>query len=178
MTNLMVKVLLCPISVIELVFHLILLPFRGCYWLAGSICEALVSTIDYIVFAKWKLENVVSSLIQEYQTEVCDEELMEKALLGKTKEYPVGKFAMYIGKRAYLQFGARSNSTANKMVTRKWVRNLLQEEYKTLRITDMVNIMDQAVFYSFIPTSVHAKCEEMASTSAYMEMLPKGNTSS
>jgi hypothetical protein len=88
-----------------------------------------------------------------------------------------GKFAKYIAKRAYFQFGVRSQDRAHMLVTRKWIRNLLDNEFTSLRLSDKINILDEALFLSFIPSDVYSECEELASTEYYLEEVPEGTCS-
>jgi hypothetical protein len=64
-------------------------------------------------------------------------------------------FAMALGKRAYVKFGARPVSEANVIVTRKWLLKVIEEEFKDLRDCDKAIALDRSTFLSFIPTMSH-----------------------
>jgi len=64
-------------------------------------------------------------------------------------------FAMALGKRAYVKFGARPVSEANVIVTRKWLLKVIEDEFKDLRDCDKAIALDRATFLSFIPTMSH-----------------------
>jgi hypothetical protein len=72
--------------------------------------------------------------------------------------------------QAYLKFGDRPKSSANVLVTRKYISDLLTEK-QHLRLRDKVEIMDLAVFLSFVPTKMKLECDAMMNTTAYAERV-------
>lgn len=71
---------------------------------------------------------------------------------------------------AYLKFGSRPKSEANLIITRKFISDLLSEN-KSMRLKDKIEIMDLAVFLSFVPTKTKLQCDAMSETDAYAERV-------
>jgi len=61
------------------------------------------------------------------------------------------RMAAALADAAYFQFGYRDRSEANELITRKFMRDLL-EEYKSLRDKDKSSAIDVALGLSFLPS--------------------------
>jgi hypothetical protein len=61
------------------------------------------------------------------------------------------RLATALADKAYYQFGARDESEANKLITRKYMRECLME-YKDLRAKDAAAAIDLALPLSFLPS--------------------------
>jgi len=85
-------------------------------------------------------------------------------------------FASAIAQEAYLKFGARPMTEANVLVTRRWLRKLLEDpKYKDLRTVDRMVALDRALFLSFVPTDEFRMMKLATSTKAWEKRTdPKG----
>jgi hypothetical protein len=72
--------------------------------------------------------------------------------------------------QTYLKYGDRPKTAANVLITRKYISDLLLEK-KSLRLRDKVELMDLAVFLSFVPTQTKLQCNAMMNTKAYAERV-------
>jgi hypothetical protein len=72
--------------------------------------------------------------------------------------------------KAYLKFGFRPRSEANVIVTRKYISDLLDEQ-KDMRIRDKIEIMDMAVFLSFVPSRSLQWSKTIGKTQAFSERI-------
>jgi hypothetical protein len=78
------------------------------------------------------------------------------------------KFARFVAKQAYFQFGVRENSPANRLVTRKWIRNYLNgDDFKALRLVDKIAAIDEAMPLSFVPSGTWEVVDELAGSKAF-----------
>lgn len=68
--------------------------------------------------------------------------------------------------KAYFQFGHREVSDANKLITRKYMRDILVE-LKDLRIKDANIIIDGALLLSFLPSAELRRMTEISRTRTY-----------
>jgi hypothetical protein len=137
--------------------------------------HSVLNTLSLLWATRDNLEAQASEWMSNYRScEVTAEEAQEEY----EQKRHTGKFANYIGKRAYFHFGVRPKNGANVKVTRKWIRNLLDDKYHSLRMQDKINIIDEALFLSFIPSDVYVASEELASSNVYMEELSWDNSSS
>lgn len=82
--------------------------------------------------------------------------------------------AFSLAEAAYYQFGARPRSEANLLVTRKFMRDQLQE-YKDLRAKDGGVIIDLALPMSFLPSVEYREMDDLSGTSAFGRRLPVGS---
>jgi len=175
MASLLAKVLLSPFFLVELILWVLLQPFCFVLWFAKGVSNAIINATLFVINYRCYLEKQANDIINRYQSDVCNVEEESQADV----EYEFGgKFATFVARKAYLQFGPRSNTQANKLVARKWIRNYLQEHYTSLRIVDLIRVMDEATFLSFIPTEEYTECERLASTRVYRELMPVGISSS
>jgi len=84
-----------------------------------------------------------------------------------------GKFTILVANLAYFQFGVRNYNKANRLVTRKWIRNLLEtKDYKDLRITDKIKVIDEALHLSFVPSATWDKVSDLVETELWKELVP------
>nr|UHS72300.1 MAG: hypothetical protein [Tombusviridae sp.] len=92
-----------------------------------------------------------------YEVPVPQEKILvnNKKITTRVRKGCRSRFAMSLGKRAYVKFGARPVSEANVIVTRKWLLKVIEDEFKDLRNCDKAIALDRAVFLSFIPTMSH-----------------------
>nr|UUW21054.1 MAG: hypothetical protein [Sanya tombus-like virus 1]UUW21057.1 MAG: hypothetical protein [Sanya tombus-like virus 1]UUW21060.1 MAG: hypothetical protein [Sanya tombus-like virus 1]UUW21063.1 MAG: hypothetical protein [Sanya tombus-like virus 1]UUW21066.1 MAG: hypothetical protein [Sanya tombus-like virus 1] len=91
--------------------------------------------------------------------------------------YP-GKFARLVAQRAYFQFGVRNYNKANRLVTRKWIRNLLDgPEYRDLRLKDKIAVIDEALVLSFVPSKTWERTYDYAETEVFKNTVPHGESS-
>ncbi len=61
--------------------------------------------------------------------------------------------AWSLAERAYFQYGEREASEANVLITRKFMRDVLME-HKDLRAKDAARAIDEALYLSFLPSTV------------------------
>lgn len=86
-----------------------------------------------------------------------EEDHMVKSMLARSITKRLAKrqrsnFAAAIAKVAYNKFGERPMSSANILVTRKWLQKYLEDGFKDLRTCDKNLAIDRALFLSFVPT--------------------------
>jgi hypothetical protein len=169
-----VTVILCPftiaiyfLSLIARVLEIVRRTVDGCI-------ESVVNVISLLWSTKSILEGQAEVWMENYREGSYS---LEEAQEEYTTKKRTGKFANYVGKRAYFQFGVRARNGANTKVTRKWIRNFIDQHYPSLRVQDKINVIDEALFLSFIPSVMYNDCEELASTIVYEDELPEGSSS-
>lgn len=138
-----------------------------------GVVERLQGIIDWLVDRRDDIEELAESWIGMYHDDATTP--IEAEILNCRINRKPHRFARYLAKRAYLQFGHRKKSDADMMVTRKWLRNYVQEHYTSLRLQHQIEAIDEALFLSYIPTETYQECEEYAATKAYTELLPTGS---
>ncbi len=74
--------------------------------------------------------------------------------------------AYSVASEAYFKFGRRVRNEANDLVTRKFMRDLLQG-YPDLRVTDKNTIIEMALAFSYIPPSISEEVDDFVGTDAY-----------
>lgn len=84
----------------------------------------------------------------------------------RVRPHPRTEIAMSAADEAYYEFGARSLSKANELVTRKFLRDLLRQ-YKDLRAKDASIIIEIALPLSFVPPQQREIMDDFARTDAY-----------
>jgi hypothetical protein len=141
----------------------------------STFVDLLQSVIDWLIDARDSMEDLADSWIGKYQSSRVDANEVDQLVAKHNRK--THKFARFLGKRAYLQFGHRKKTDADMLVTRKWLRNLVQDQYSSLRIQHQIDAIDEALFLSYIPTESYQMCEEYAETKVYKEMLPQGGVS-
>lgn len=82
------------------------------------------------------------------------------------------ELAMCAADEAYYEFGARSVSKANDLVTRKFLRDLLRE-HKDLRAKDANAIIEIALPFSYVPPLQRAAMAGFVDTQAYESRVGK-----
>lgn len=82
------------------------------------------------------------------------------------------ELAMCAADEAYYEFGARSVSKANDLVTRKFLRDLLRE-HKDLRAKDANAIIEIALPFSYVPPLQRATMAGFVDTQAYESRVGK-----
>lgn len=76
------------------------------------------------------------------------------------------RMACALANSAYLQFGYRPQSEANKMVTRKFMRDELSK-FPDLRVKDSLTIIDRALVLSFLPSEMFKEMRCVESTGVF-----------
>lgn len=71
-----------------------------------------------------------------------------------------------LAEEAYYQFGARERTEAELLVTRKFMRDWLKE-HRDLRAKDAAQIIDQALYLSFLPSTTLRDMRCVAETRRY-----------
>jgi len=66
----------------------------------------------------------------------------------------------------YAHFGARERSEANVLVSRKYMRDIL-DEHRDFRAKDKARLIDRALLLSFLPTQDLQEMVELSSTSVW-----------
>lgn len=125
---------------------------------------------DFLFGVKTEWEALAADWIDEYLD--CDQSspLEDTRTLGNRGP---AKLAKHVAGRAYFQFGVRNYNKANRMVTRKWIRNLLdQPEFKDLRITDKIAVIDESLALSFIPSRTWEHVQQLVDTELWKETVP------
>lgn len=89
-----------------------------------------------------------------------------RTLLGRPGRRP--KIVFALAAQAYFQFGKRPPSEANMIITRKFMRDEL-EQYKDLRVTDALGIIDSALYMSFLPSQHLRLMNQAVRTRVYHE---------
>lgn len=133
------------------------------------------------VFRKWLRRAPVNPAEKECAEVLdvlddCDltvEEAVVPFIGGRSVPKPKRKrcrqnLAATVAMTAYLKFGARGKTEANVIITRKFISDLLAAR-EDMRLRDKIEIMDLAVFLSFVPTKTKLQCEAMYETEAYTE---------
>jgi hypothetical protein len=131
------------------------------------------SLVDWLFRKQADLEEKACLWIQDYLEDETGNE--EAEVLAFNPSRRPRRFARFLGKRAYLQFGHREKTKADMLMTRKWLRNLVQKEYASLRVQQQIETIDEALFLSYIPTERFVECSDMADTESYKELLPGGS---
>ncbi len=87
---------------------------------------------------------------------------------GRLAGYRLRGMAFSLADQAYFQFGKRERSEANLLITRKFMRDRL-EEFKDLRFKDRNEVIDMALYLSFMPTLALRAMNEYDDTWAFKE---------
>lgn len=87
---------------------------------------------------------------------------------GRLAGYRLRSIAYALADQTYFQYGKRDRSEANLLITRKFMRDKL-EEYKDLRFKDRNEVIDMALYLSFMPTLTLRAMNEYDSTWAFEE---------
>jgi hypothetical protein len=102
----------------------------------------------------------------------CDLEVSLGTDVSEERSKPA-KFARHVAARAYFQFGVRNYNKANKMVTRKWIRNLLEQpEFKDLRLAHKIDVIDEALALSFVPSRTWENVQDLVETEFWKDTVP------
>ena len=124
----------------------------------------------YLFSVREDIEEQADSWIQGYLTDDLNLNLSEEVV---NHEQRPGKLARHVAARAYFQFGVRNYNKSNKMVTRKWIRNFLdQPEFKDLRLSHKIDVIDEALALSFVPSKTWDKVEELVDTEVFRDHVP------
>jgi hypothetical protein len=91
---------------------------------------------------------------------------MGKSVRSRVRQIGANAVALH----AYLKFGKRPKTDANVMITRKFVSDLLMDR-TDLRLRDKVELMDRAVFLSFVPSNTILENAAMERSDAYAERV-------
>lgn len=128
--------------------------------------------LGYKLYKRWSLERAAKKEIALFDksdvqvtegNEVVVEALgMSTTLRKRCRKHAADAYAL----QAYLKFGRRQKSEANVLVTRKYISDLLIET-PDMRTRDKIEIMDKAVFLSFLPSKTHQECAAYETTFAY-----------
>lgn len=82
------------------------------------------------------------------------------------RQHRAREMCVALADKAYFQYGHREVSDANKLITRKFMRDVLSE-FKDLRTKDANIIIDGALLLSFLPSAELRRMEEISETRAY-----------
>jgi hypothetical protein len=93
-------------------------------------------------------------------------------LAGKRKRTAkcINKFACALGHEGYYQFGERPESPANVLITRKWMRDRM-DEVPDMRKADKAVAIDIAVRLSFYPSTAALAMRGVKETNTHKERL-------
>jgi len=146
------------------------IPAAFCFAVGATVHQG-VKLVKYLMREK-SIEAVTRETLKSFDE--CDTgvEASLEMLSSVAKMAPrIRKRARQIGANslalnAYLKFGKRPKSPANVIITRKYVSDLLVDN-KDLRLRDKVELMDMAVFLSFLPSETSLLCNEMERTKSY-----------
>jgi len=86
--------------------------------------------------------------------------------LGRWSKQSRRGMAFEVAAKAYFQFGHRSESEANELITRKFMRDALAD-YKDLRAKDASAIIDMALPLSFLPSQQRILMNGLKKTTAW-----------
>jgi hypothetical protein len=170
-----VRVILSPLTFAIFLLNLLARGLKLVRKTVDGCIESVVNVTSLLWSTKDVLEDQAKVWMENYREGSFS---LEEAQAEFATKKRTGKFANYVGKRAYFQFGVRARNGANTKVTRKWIRNFIDESCPSLRIQDKINVIDEALFLSFIPSGMYNDCEELASTIVYEDELPFGDSSS
>lgn len=84
------------------------------------------------------------------------------------RQHRAREMTIALADKAYFQFGHRPVTDANKLITRKYMRDLLTG-LKDLRTKDANIIIDGALLLSFLPSAVLRRMTEISRTRTYVE---------
>jgi hypothetical protein len=128
--------------------------------------------LGYRLYKRWSLERAAKkeiALFDKSDALVSDGNVLVVQAAGRSvttrkrcRKYAADAYAL----QAYLKFGRRQKSEANVLVTRKYISDLLIET-PDMRTRDKIEIMDKAVFLSFLPSKTHQECAAFETTFAY-----------
>jgi hypothetical protein len=142
---------------------------------AGGVVRVGVKCFEYLLAPK-PIEVITQEVIKQFDEGDTGVEAGLEMLATVSKMAPrIRKRARAIGAnalamKAYLKFGRRPKSPANVIITRKYISDLLEEKVD-LRLRDKIELMDMAVFLSFIPTETVILCDQMERTFAYAQRV-------
>jgi hypothetical protein len=84
------------------------------------------------------------------------------------KRRPKHQIAYALAQEAYYNFGARPRSEANNLITRRWMKDRL-EEYNDIRFVDRASIIDIALVLSFLPSNDSREIENLSLTNTFID---------
>jgi hypothetical protein len=59
------------------------------------------------------------------------------------------------------------------MVTRKWIRNLLEQpEFKDLRLAHKIDVIDESLALSFVPSRTWENVQDLVETEFWKDTVP------
>lgn len=138
--------------------------------LCSRVSRIVVSIKDYLFGIQSSWEVRAEEWINEYLS--CDLSVSLGTEESEVRSSPA-KFARHVAARAYFQFGVRNYNKANRMVTRKWIRNLLdQPEFKDLRLAHKIDVIDEALALSFVPSRTWENVQDLVDTEFWKDTVP------
>jgi hypothetical protein len=156
-------------SIVRWMLTTICVIMGGGVWMMNAVSKRALALRDWLMAGKDYLEEDCMNWLIRYTNETKEEDSIVEDGVGVNR-----RFVRHVAREAYFQFGVRDYNKANRLVTRKWIRNLLTDKYKDLRTCDKITVIDEALFLSFVPSDTYAKYEEFTGTSAWKDHVPEG----
>lgn len=156
-------------------------------WMAWFLLELMGCVIRVLGFSTqwleklqewvegWKslLERNTVEWINDYLSD--EDDTSEQGEFINVNNYRRKKgFTKRLAREAYQHFGPRKLNDANRLVTRKWMVKWVDENNTTMRIKDKIDVVDGALFLSFVPSDEFMRCERMAEQEPYLDLVPTG----
>jgi hypothetical protein len=130
----------------------------------ASLRESPVISDEPVSISSSSSERSTSS---EVSTVVKEEVVPVRRYTFRTRR-PKDRIAHALAQEAYYNFGNRQRSEANNLITRRWMRDRL-DDYDSIRFKDRATIIDIALVLSFVPSLESREIEGIALTDTFTD---------